>query len=97
MERARLAYVDIYGSAAATVTLTLSFYKNYELAPHTTRVVDLVPMSGKEKKVARVAVNATGTFHTMRVNESSSIPWSIDAIVPHFKPAGMIRGMDEPE
>ena len=87
--KARLGHVDFLVTSNSVVSLTVSFYTDFDTAAHTTQTLSF---SGDgERSWIRVYCGAVGNSHRIKLTlTNTETALEIHAIVPYFKPAGRI-------
>ncbi len=89
--KSKLGYLDIIGSSGSQINIDVKLYKDDKASPYLTRTVNFYNQ-GRDRARVRIRVMETGDHHTIEITDNAANnPWTIDAIVPHFKQAGPLR------
>ena len=88
--KARLGKVEFLVDMDPDIVLTVEFYKDFEDTPYKT--VDITGFEGSgEKTWVSVFSGEVAEFHSLKIKNNQPYTFNIHAIVPYFKPAGVIK------
>lgn len=85
--KAKLGYVDFIGDAGSGMEFTAKLYKDYSDIAFLTQTVSMEE-AGKSKTRQRVRIMERGERFMIEITDTGNKQWALDAIVPHFRPAG---------
>ena len=91
---AHWGWLDLFLVASKSATITMYFYADTQQAPYLTKTISLEVNGLATKMYRRVPVDRSAAFHKFQIVSDDGQGIAIDAIVPWFRPAGRIRGIN---
>lgn len=95
LKRAHLGYIDLLVGFQPNQDLTLNVYGDFSDTPYFSAKIDTSGASsaGDGKVKRRVTVNRIASWHSIEIIEKSQAPLQIDAVIPYFREAGLMRNV----